>query len=371
MKKNKQVSPSNNIKDNTIELNLVSFNRMANNFSRELSQTLNTSISVYTTQELLAKSLGFIDHYKIKKFFEYGTECSYLPSALGDFSVQMTAKNQMQLLLALSDSGNVSLHNRAHGFLNAVMAALEHMSNDKEIILDFDVIQEFSNLENIARLYKQRRDFPNPIRQQLKCYLDTIPGYKDNLTRQECLAIEYHSSIKSYFYYAFNVISQWKKADPLIINSQWYMAHYEDSESFSSVLDENISVLADQFSVQDWRKKFTEPTMSNTEKDTIDNKIYCKNNKNKALKSIGLIEAINDDYQTEHSWLLDSTYQELITYLFRTKEFKSFYLSELFVFCFSILNQEKREKFLNFLVYLVKNYETTLQTSARLNSLIK
>lgn len=76
--------------------------------------------------------------------------------------------------------------------LNTVITVLCFMRDSYEILLDFQIIRDYLDLDNIIKLYKNRRDFPDHIRVMLHDYLFSISDYRPELNKQSQTTYEHH-----------------------------------------------------------------------------------------------------------------------------------------------------------------------------------
>ena len=107
-----------------------------------------------------------------------------------------------ELLVSLMDDGGGGgdmWKGRAISLISAIMMALVYMRDQKEILLDVEAIREYLILDNIIKLYKTRRDFPNHIRAAIRAYLVSVPGFQESAPKQNDTVMEQHGYLQMQF----------------------------------------------------------------------------------------------------------------------------------------------------------------------------
>lgn len=108
----------------------------------------------------------------------------------------------IQLLVSLMSTGEKGgdmWSDRAASLAGAVLMTLVYMRDQKEILLDVEVIRQYLTLDVLLALYKKRTDFPPHIRDALRGYFVSIPGYQDGKTKQEATVLEQHGFLQMQF----------------------------------------------------------------------------------------------------------------------------------------------------------------------------
>lgn len=106
-----------------------------------------------------------------------------------------------ELLVSLMDDGGGGgdmWKGRAISLISAIMMALVHLRDQKEILLDVDIIREYLILETIIKLNK-RKDMPPHIRDAIRGYLVSLPGYVDGQPKQNETVLEQHGYLQMQF----------------------------------------------------------------------------------------------------------------------------------------------------------------------------
>ncbi len=107
-----------------------------------------------------------------------------------------------ELLVSLMDDGGGGgdmWKGRAISLISAIMMALVYMRDQKEILLDVEAVREYLILDNIIKMYKTRRDFPNHIRAALRAYLVSLPGFQESAPKQNDTVMEQHGYLQMQF----------------------------------------------------------------------------------------------------------------------------------------------------------------------------
>lgn len=106
-----------------------------------------------------------------------------------------------ELLVSLMDDGGGGgdmWKGRAISLISAIMMALVHLRDQKEILLDVDIIREYLILETIINLNK-RSDMPPHIKDAIRGYLVSLPGYVDGQPKQNETVLEQHGYLQMQF----------------------------------------------------------------------------------------------------------------------------------------------------------------------------
>lgn len=107
-----------------------------------------------------------------------------------------------ELIVSLMDDGGGGgdmWKGRAISLISAIMMALVYMRDEKEILLDVDAVREYLILDNIIKMYKTRKDFPKHIRDALRAYLVSLPGFQESAPKQNDTVMEQHGYLQMQF----------------------------------------------------------------------------------------------------------------------------------------------------------------------------
>lgn len=131
----------------------------------------------------------------------FGAQEKKLSNTLNPFSSGGSG-GLTELLVSLMDDGGGGgdmWKGRAISLISAIMMALTYMRDQKEVLLDVDAIREYLILDNIIKLYKTRRDFPNHIRAAMRGYLVSLPGFQESAPKQNDTVLEQHGYLQMQF----------------------------------------------------------------------------------------------------------------------------------------------------------------------------
>lgn len=130
----------------------------------------------------------------------FGPQTNKLSNTLNPFTSGSSGGLTELLVSLMDDSGgdNAMWKGRAISLIGAIMMALVHMRDEKEILLDVDEIREYLILENIIKLAK-RRDLPSHVIIALKAYLKSLPGYQDGAQKQSETVNDQHGYLQMQF----------------------------------------------------------------------------------------------------------------------------------------------------------------------------
>jgi intracellular multiplication protein IcmO len=161
---------------------------------------------LYTKVFAMARTMGREDDVLVINYMTgsrdvFGPQEKKLSNTLNPFSSGGSG-GLTELLVSLMDDGGGGgdmWKGRAISLISAIMMALTYMRDQKEILLDVDAIREYLILENIIKLYKTRRDFPNHIRAALRAYLVSLPGFQESAPKQNDTVMEQHGYLQMQF----------------------------------------------------------------------------------------------------------------------------------------------------------------------------
>lgn len=130
----------------------------------------------------------------------FGPQSTKLSNTLNPFTTGSSGGLTELLVSLMDDSGgdNAMWKGRAISLISSIMMALVHMRENKEILLDVDMIREYLILENIIKLSK-RRDLPAHVNQSIRAYLRSLPGYQDNAPKQSETVMDQHGYLQMQF----------------------------------------------------------------------------------------------------------------------------------------------------------------------------
>ena len=162
-------------------------------------------VSLFTKIFAMARVMGREDDLLVINYMTgsrdvFGPQKEKLSNTLNPFSSGSSGGLTELLVSLMDDSGGDGgmWKGRAISLVSAIMMALVYLREQKEILLDVDVIREYLILDNIIKLYK-RRDLPTHIRQALKAYLVSLPGFQETAPKQGETTLEQHGYLQMQF----------------------------------------------------------------------------------------------------------------------------------------------------------------------------
>lgn len=249
-------------------------------------------------------------------------------------------KQIIQLFSTLLHSGNKSLSQQELYFISSIIPVLIYMRDHQEIIFDIDSIREYLVLNNIITLYKTCHDFPIHIRDDLKAYLYSLPGFDESTLQQNNIVMDYHSTNTRQLYPIFYYLKNLESSDFIIADKKWF---YRDKYRSSSQhipfgYDQELHVNFDH-----------DDTYLLLHKKITSSKIH------------GL----------EDSWLGMPEYEQYILYLERNNQLETTYLSDLIFSLISIVSPYKQEKILPLVYCLLKKQDSSSDLSTQIQRLFQ
>lgn len=161
---------------------------------------------LYTKVFAMARTMGREDDVLVINYMTgsrdvFGPQEKKLSNTLNPFSSGGSG-GLTELLVSLMDDGGGGgdmWKGRAISLISAIMMALTYMRDEGKLLLDVDAIREYLILDNIIKLYKTRRDFPNHIRNALRAYLVSLPGFQESAPKQNDTVMEQHGYLQMQF----------------------------------------------------------------------------------------------------------------------------------------------------------------------------
>lgn len=161
--------------------------------------------SLYAKIFSMARAMGRDDDVLVVNYMTgsrdvFGPQTTKLSNTLNPFTTGSSGGLTELLVSLMDDSGgdNAMWKGRAISLISAIMMALCHMREQKEILLDVDIIREYLILDNIIKLSK-RRDLPSHVNQSIKAYLTSLPGYQPNAQKQSETVMDQHGYLQMQF----------------------------------------------------------------------------------------------------------------------------------------------------------------------------
>lgn len=161
---------------------------------------------LYTKVFAMARTMGREDDVLVINYMTgsrdvFGPQEKKLSNTLNPFSSGGSG-GLTELLVSLMDDGGGGgdmWKGRAISLISAIMMALVFLRDQKEILLDVDIIREHLILDTIIKLYSNRRDLPKHIKEALRAYLLSIPGFVEGAKKQNETVLEQHGYLQMQF----------------------------------------------------------------------------------------------------------------------------------------------------------------------------
>jgi len=156
----------------------------------------------------MARSVGREDDVLVINYMTgsrdvFGPQVTKLSNTMNPFSTGSSGGLTELLVSLMDDSGgdNAMWKGRAISLISALMMGLVHMREQKEILLDVEIIRDTLVLEAIIKM-AQRRDLPPHVLTSLNAYLRSLPGYqesKDPNAKQSETVMDQHGYLQMQF----------------------------------------------------------------------------------------------------------------------------------------------------------------------------
>ena len=367
------------IMDHIIKLDEQSYKKVSKNLYKHIICHLkdNPDIKLQNTQEIFAKALGFRNEHSLLNYFNKPTKFEARKKQNEPFFQHWNESDILFFLTSIFKKDDDLWTNRAISLLSTVIKFLVYMRDQKEILLNIDAIREYLILNNIIKLYKTRRDFPNHIRAALRAYLASLPGFQESTSIQSKTTEDQHSYLQMQFQSDIDNIIKMEKCDPIIFMPEWFHAIYSnqintrntDGEAnwkdkelpknqekpkvvYKRLFENELDKFYSEFDYEEWDSIFSDNyhPKSNSSQDLT-------------FKGINLIHPIARHSYYKNSWLADDSFQEILKDIVYNKDFKCFYLSDLILYSSHIVNQHKQARFMHYVQYLLNNYNTVVKYS--------
>jgi intracellular multiplication protein IcmO len=159
---------------------------------------------LYTKIFAMARKMAREDDLLVVNYMKgnkdlFGPQESKLSNTMNPFTTG-SATSLTQLIVSLMDdsSGDGMWKGRAQALIGAIMQALVYLRDQKEILLDVEIIRDHLVLDKIMQLNK-RRDLPVHVSKTVKNYLLSIPGYSESAQKQNETVMEQHGYLQMQF----------------------------------------------------------------------------------------------------------------------------------------------------------------------------
>lgn len=167
-----------------------------------------------TTNKIIeyAKNSGREKDIRILSFANFNLDESlkqyqwHLPINLSSSSGGLTE----MLYSMLDESIGNTWRGRAISLLSTVLMALVYLRDNEELILDFEVINQYLLFENLYKL-KNRKDLPRHIKDALQTYFSNLPGFiEGSVKQQHDYVLEKHGYLQMQFIRILHTLLSYK-----------------------------------------------------------------------------------------------------------------------------------------------------------------
>lgn len=315
-----------------------------NDFILQTSDIESAPFSLSKVQELLAQSLGFRNLHELQKVFnEIDSTTKEIISSIHKPYIfnNIEADQSVHIILNLMDnSGSGDMwRGRALSLISFVMKILVHMRNEKEIILNSDTISEYLILDNLIKLLKTRKDFPESIKRDLRSYLTSLPGYQEAAPKQNDVVLEQHGYLQMQFFNAINKLKNIEDNNFIIAEQSWFIL--DNRENFtvrgSNIKNSNIKKI-----------------LNSTE-----------------YKALSLHPKLEQCEFLEDSWIYMPEYENWIYTLYLKKQLNSIRISDLIIYVTTVISPTKRQQLLLVLNSILDNFSIASNISKEIIKTLK
>lgn len=161
--------------------------------------------TLYTKVYTLARTMGREDDILVINYMTgsrdvFGPQEFKLSNTLNPFT-SGSSGGLTEMIVSLMDGaggGGDMWKGRAISLISAVIMALVYLRDEGEILLDVEKIREYLSLVNIIDLYK-RKDLPHHVKEALKGYLVSLPGFDEKASKQSETVGEQHGYLQMQF----------------------------------------------------------------------------------------------------------------------------------------------------------------------------
>ena len=216
--------------DHIIKLDEQSYKKVSKNLYKHIICHLkdNSDIKLQNTQEIFAKALGFRNEHSLLNYFNKPTKFEARKRQDEPFFQHWNESDILFFLTFIFKKDDTLWTNRAASLLSTVIKFLVYMRDEGEILLDVEAIREYLILDNIIKIYKTRREFPNHIRAALRAYLVSLPGFQESAPKQNDTVGDQHGYLQMQFQSAIDNVIKMEKNDPIIFMPEWFHVIYSN-----------------------------------------------------------------------------------------------------------------------------------------------
>lgn len=196
------------------------FKKTSKKLLSKLNEQHSLNLKLNSIQELLAEALGYRNLFALQKVFEEGQ-----PEPINDkvdLFKGLSAGQSTQIFVNLIDGEDGMWKGRAISLISSVMMALIYMRDHKEILLDTSLIREHLILNNIVKLYKNRKDLPSHVGSALRAYLVSLPGFQESAVTQTITTNEQHGYLQMQISPIVDKLKYLEQDNFVIASTNWF-----------------------------------------------------------------------------------------------------------------------------------------------------
>lgn len=322
---------------NTLSIDEAKFLKTSKKLLTHLNEEHSTHFKLSQIQEILAQSLGYRNLHDLQKVFSDPSSTQAFqeksPILSHDIFYNITAEQSIHIIVNLMEStgGGDMWRGRAISLISVVIRALVYMREEKEILLNSAVIREYLILDNLIKLFKTRRDFPDVLRNDLRSYLLSLPGFQESAPKQSDTVMEQHGYLQMQFLTPLGKLQTIENNNFIIADSSWFIL-------------EN-------------RNKVISASGGSNKKTTYDTETY---------QTLEINPLLLDFDFLEDTWLAMPEYQDWVESLHRKKQLKEIKLSDLLVYVTTIISPTKSHKMYLVLNSILDNYSVASHISKQI-----
>lgn len=306
---------------NSLILNQETFGKFSKRLKKQFSsENVSKDISLSLLHEQLAKSLGFRNYNGLTDFLNKTD--SFIKDEAVKTQSFLNSLSEEQILSVFSCfiKFNADIWTgRANTLLSCLIPALIYIKQEKEIYtINADFIKEYMIFDNIIKLYKTRRDLPSEIRNGLRSYLYSLPGFQESAPKQSETTIDQHGYLQMQFSKCLNDIKKIENSNIIIY----------PKEITNFILNQSDLIDENHYFFKKW------------------------------------LSAKNSDFFNKHIQLLIKHNANKIIN-------KNLYLTDIILLSLRYLNQEQRKSIYFSVEYFMANVDLTKEYSDELVQLVK
>lgn len=325
--------------NNSISIDEAKFSKSSKKL-HNLLNNLGLDIKLSQTQEIFSQSLGFRNLHHLQKTFTSlpftDIKNNQYTSTTFDIFASLDFEQSIGIILFLMDDNGTDMwRGRAIVLMSSILKLLTYLQEQKELVITSKVINEYLVLDAIIKIYKTRKDLPDDIRNHLRHYLLSLPGFQESAPKQNDVVHEQHGYLKMQFSMALNKLEKIEKNNFVIADKSWFTI---------KIIDKIVG-----------RQKISANEVTNiTKKENV----FLLNEK---LQDLDFIE---------DSWLAIPEYQTWVESFYKKSLLNNIRVSDLLVYITTIITPSKRSQMSLVLSSIIDNYSIASNISKTIFSAI-